>query len=69
MTWAMPIPASPARALSKTPNIDRLAREGIFLRQSYANSSVCSATRTGLITRYATSTGCASGWRAAGHRQ
>ena len=34
----------------KTPNIDRLGREGLFLRQSYANSSVCSATRTGLIT-------------------
>jgi arylsulfatase A-like enzyme len=34
----------------KTPNIDRIAREGLFLSQSYANSSVCSATRTGLIT-------------------
>jgi arylsulfatase A-like enzyme len=34
----------------QTPNIDRLAREGLFLRQSYANSAVCSATRTGLIT-------------------
>jgi arylsulfatase A-like enzyme len=34
----------------QTPNIDRLGREGLFLRQSYANSSVCSATRTGLIT-------------------
>jgi arylsulfatase A-like enzyme len=33
-----------------TPNIDRIAREGLFLRQSYANSAVCSATRTGLIT-------------------
>jgi arylsulfatase A-like enzyme len=37
------------RAFS-TPNIDRIAREGLFLRQSYANSAVCSATRTGLIT-------------------
>jgi arylsulfatase A-like enzyme len=34
----------------QTPNIDRIAREGLFLRQSYANSSVCSPTRTGLIT-------------------
>src|SRR5690348_8397354 len=34
----------------KTPNIDRIAREGLFLHQSYANSAVCSATRTGLIT-------------------
>jgi arylsulfatase A-like enzyme len=33
-----------------TSNIDRIAREGLFLRQSYANSAVCSATRTGLIT-------------------
>jgi arylsulfatase A-like enzyme len=33
-----------------TPNIDRIANEGLFLRQSYANSAVCSATRTGLIT-------------------
>src|SRR5687768_11017644 len=37
------------RAFS-TPGIDRIAREGLFLRQSYANSAVCSATRTGLIT-------------------
>jgi arylsulfatase A-like enzyme len=33
-----------------TPNIDRIAQQGLFLRQSYANSAVCSATRTGLIT-------------------
>jgi len=34
----------------KTPHIDSLAQDGLFLRQSYANSAVCSATRTGLIT-------------------
>ena len=34
----------------KTPHIDRIAREGLFLRQSYANSAVCTATRVGLIT-------------------
>jgi arylsulfatase A-like enzyme len=33
-----------------TPHIDRVAKEGLFLRQSYSNSAVCSATRTGLIT-------------------
>ena len=33
-----------------TPHIDRIAKEGLFLRQSYSNSAVCSATRTGLIT-------------------
>ncbi len=34
----------------KTPNIDRLAAEGLRFMQAYANSAVCSATRTGLIT-------------------
>lgn len=34
----------------RTPNIDRIAHEGLFLRQSYSNSAVCTATRVGLIT-------------------
>jgi arylsulfatase A-like enzyme len=34
----------------KTPAIDRLAAEGLRFTQAYANSAVCSATRTGLIT-------------------
>lgn len=34
----------------KTPNIDSLAAEGARLMQAYANSAVCSATRTALIT-------------------
>jgi len=34
----------------KTPNLDRLASQGAQLFQGYANSSVCSATRTALIT-------------------
>src|SRR5262245_20026750 len=33
-----------------TPNIDRLATEGMKFMQAYANSAVCSATRTALIT-------------------
>ena len=33
-----------------TPNIDRLAAEGMKFFQAYANSAVCSATRTALIT-------------------
>jgi arylsulfatase A-like enzyme len=33
-----------------TPNIDRLALEGTRFTQAYANSAVCSATRTALIT-------------------
>jgi len=34
----------------RTPNIDRLAAGGMKFVHSYANSSVCSATRTALIT-------------------
>ncbi len=34
----------------KTPNIDRIAARGIRFLQGYANSAVCSATRTALIT-------------------
>jgi arylsulfatase A-like enzyme len=33
-----------------TPNIDRLAANGVRFLQAYANSAVCSATRTALIT-------------------
>src|ERR1700760_3237251 len=33
-----------------TPNIDGLAARGVRFLQAYANSAVCSATRTALIT-------------------
>src|SRR5580704_17610296 len=33
-----------------TPNIDGLAAKGVRYLQAYANSAVCSATRTALIT-------------------
>ena len=33
-----------------TPNIDRIAAEGVRFLQAYASSAVCSATRTALIT-------------------
>jgi arylsulfatase A-like enzyme len=33
-----------------TPNIDGLAKRGVRFLQAYANSAVCSATRTALIT-------------------
>ena len=33
-----------------TPNVDRLAAKGVRFLQAYANSAVCSATRTALIT-------------------
>src|SRR5687768_3562854 len=35
---------------AKTPNLDRLAREGVRLTNAYANGPVCSPTRAGLIT-------------------
>ena len=34
----------------RTPELDRLAREGMRFTQAYANSAVCSASRVGLIT-------------------
>jgi arylsulfatase A-like enzyme len=34
----------------RTPNIDALAARGVRFLQAYANSAVCSATRTALIT-------------------
>lgn len=34
----------------QTPNIDALAGQGMRFRQAYANSAVCSATRTALMT-------------------
>ena len=33
-----------------TPNLDRLAKEGTRFTQSYANSPLCTNTRTALIT-------------------
>jgi arylsulfatase A-like enzyme len=33
-----------------TPNIDSIGKRGVRFLQAYANSAVCSATRTGLIT-------------------
>src|SRR5215475_7145120 len=33
-----------------TPNIDRIAAQGVRFLQGYANSAVCSATRLALIT-------------------
>ena len=35
---------------AKTPNMDRLAREGVRLTNAYANGPVCTPTRTALIS-------------------
>ena len=35
---------------AKTPNLDRLAREGVRLTDAYANGANCSPTRTGFIS-------------------
>ena len=34
----------------RTPNIDRIAREGVRLTDFYANGATCSPTRAGLMT-------------------
>ena len=44
--------------LAHTPNLDRLAAEGVRYRQAFANAPVCSSARTTLITgMYASSLG------------
>src|SRR5256885_14053453 len=35
---------------ARTPNLDRLAREGVRLTNAYANAANCSPTRAGLIS-------------------
>ncbi len=42
--------AAGARFRSCSPNLDRMAREGLRFTQGYANSSVCSPTRFALMT-------------------
>jgi arylsulfatase A-like enzyme len=45
-------------ALARTPNLDRLAAEGLRYRHAFANAPVCSSARTTLITgMYACSLG------------
>ena len=49
----------------RTPNIDRLAADGVTFTQSYASANVCSPSRAGLLTgRYAIRSGL--GWKVVG---
>ena len=44
----------------KTPNLDRMAAEGVRLTDFYASANVCTPSRAGLLTgRYAIRTGLA----------
>ncbi len=44
--------------LIQTPNIDRLAAEGVFFTNAYSNSPICSASRQSMMTgKYPHSTG------------
>ena len=61
----------------KTPNLDRLAREGVRLTDAYANGVLCSPTRAALISgrypqRSAIETALGPegtrGWRSPAHR-
>ena len=46
--------------LIKTPNLDRMAREGVRLTSFYASANVCTPSRAGLLTgRYPIRTGLA----------
>ncbi len=36
--------------MNRTPHIDSIAANGVHLTQGYANSAICSPTRTGLLT-------------------
>lgn len=48
--------------LIRTPNVDRLAGEGVRLTDFYASSNVCTPSRAGLLTgRYAVRSGLAAG--------
>jgi uncharacterized sulfatase len=53
-----PIPGCYGDSLANTPNIDRLAENGIVFRHTYANAPICAPARSCLITGvYPTSMG------------
>jgi arylsulfatase A-like enzyme len=51
-----------ARGLIKTPNLDRMAREGTTLTDFYAGANICTPSRAAMLTgRYAIRTGLGHG--------
>ena len=50
MTWVTGILDVTAQRKIKTPNIDRLAREGILFTDGHCGASTCTPTRYGLLT-------------------
>ena len=45
--------------LTRTPNLDRLAGEGVYFEQAYSSAPVCAPARASLLTgRYPHRTGC-----------
>eukprot|EP01083_Nonionella_stella_P294495 1001119_1 len=46
-----------------TPNIDKLASEGMVLTSWYTGQAICSPSRAAMLTgRYPVRSGCAGGW-------
>ena len=58
------IGANGSRAI-RTPNIDRLAADGLLMTDAYASANICTPSRAGLLTgRYPIRTGLA--WQVRG---
>ena len=50
--------SKPGRPCAHTPNLDRLAREGVLFEKAYAQSPICNPSRTSTMTgRYPSATG------------
>jgi len=55
---ALKVTGSYGNNIIRTPNIDKLAREGVMFTQAYCNSPICSASRQSMLTgKYPYATG------------
>ena len=62
MTWAMEMSVSLTATANPTPNLDRLAGEGLIFTDAHSSGSYCVPTRYGLLTgRYMRRTRLESG--------